>query len=98
MHLGLDSVIIAPTGSGKTLPMISPLLLPENKDKMVAIISPYKDLEFGQASRFTQLRLRAAVVNGDTWSVPLRRELEALKYQVALMSPEMPLERLTGVL
>ena len=44
--LGLDSVVIAGTGSGKTIPFMLPLLhLP---DKMVLIISPLKVLQTDQ--------------------------------------------------
>jgi len=39
--LGLDSVVIAGTGAGKTMPFMMPLLL--NKSKKVIIISPTQD-------------------------------------------------------
>ena len=45
LTLGLDSTVIAGTGSGKTLPWAIPLLLDENKDKMVLVISPLKALQ-----------------------------------------------------
>ena len=45
MTLGLDSTVIAGTGSGKTLPWAIPLLLDENKDKVVLVISPLKALQ-----------------------------------------------------
>ena len=45
MTLGLDSTVIAGTGSGKTLPWAIPLLLDENKDKIVLVISPLKALQ-----------------------------------------------------
>ena len=43
--LGLDVTAIAGTGSGKTLPWAMPLLLDENKDKMILVISPLKALQ-----------------------------------------------------
>ena len=44
--LGLDSVVIASTGSGKTIPFMLPLLhLPE---KIILIISPLKVLQTDQ--------------------------------------------------
>lgn len=46
--LGLDSLLIAGTGAGKTMPMVMGLLLPENKDKFVIIISPLNALEEDQ--------------------------------------------------
>ncbi|KAF8218453.1 hypothetical protein L208DRAFT_1140040, partial [Tricholoma matsutake] len=45
--LGLDTVVIAGTGSGKTIPfMLLPLCHPE---KMVLILSPLKTLQRDQA-------------------------------------------------
>jgi len=48
--LGLDCVVIAGTGSGKTMPFGMPLLLDEAKDKMVVVISPLNELEAEQVS------------------------------------------------
>jgi ATP-dependent helicase YprA (DUF1998 family) len=45
MTLGLDSTVIAGTGSGKTLPWAIPLLMDENKDNIVLVISPLKALQ-----------------------------------------------------
>jgi ATP-dependent helicase YprA (DUF1998 family) len=44
--LGLDCVVIAGTGSGKTIPFMLPLLL--HPDKMALIISPLKVLQRDQ--------------------------------------------------
>ena len=44
--LGIDTVVIAGTGSGKTIPFILPLVL--NREKMVLIISPLKVLQCDQ--------------------------------------------------
>jgi ATP-dependent helicase YprA (DUF1998 family) len=46
--LGLDSVVIAGTGAGKTMPFMMPLLL--DKKKRVIIISPLKVLQEDQVS------------------------------------------------
>ena len=43
--LGLDVTAIAGTGSGKTLPWMMPLLLEENRAKIVLVISPLKALQ-----------------------------------------------------
>ena len=48
--LGLDCVVIAGTGSGKTMPFWMPLLLDKNRDKMVVVISPLNELEAEQVS------------------------------------------------
>jgi bloom syndrome protein len=44
--LGLDSVVIAGAGAGKTMPFMMPLLL--NDKKKVIIISPLKILQADQ--------------------------------------------------
>ncbi|KAI0747610.1 P-loop containing nucleoside triphosphate hydrolase protein, partial [Daedaleopsis nitida] len=72
-HLGLDCIVIAGTGSGKTIPYLLPLLLPENEKKMIPVISPLKSLQRDQAKRFKKLGVRARAVNGDTWCQPLRK-------------------------
>jgi bloom syndrome protein len=46
--LGLDTVIIAGTGAGKTIPFMLPLLL--HKDKLMIVISPLKVLQQDQVS------------------------------------------------
>ena len=48
--LGLDCVVIAGTGSGKTMPFAMPLLVDKSKKKMVIVISPLNDLEEDQVS------------------------------------------------
>lgn len=49
--LGLDSTVIAGTGSGKTLPWAMPLLLDENKENTCLVISPLKALQADHVSR-----------------------------------------------
>jgi len=46
--LGLDVVLIAGTGAGKTLPFAMPLLVDQTKRKMVIVISPLNVLEHDQ--------------------------------------------------
>lgn len=47
--LGLDSVVIAGTGAGKTIPFMLPLLF--KPEKLVVIISPLKVLQDDQVSQ-----------------------------------------------
>jgi len=85
--LGLDSIVIAGTSSGKTIPFMLPLLLDDKKK--VLILSPLKVLQDDQVSpffilqvgpnimlqteRFEKMQLSAAAVNGDTWSPALQQ-------------------------
>ena len=46
--LGVDSIIIAGTGAGKTMPFVMPLM--QDKSKMMLIISPLKALQRDQVS------------------------------------------------
>ncbi|KAK7679200.1 hypothetical protein QCA50_017778 [Cerrena zonata] len=71
--LGLDTVVIAGTGSGKTIPCMLPLLLPENSMKTLVVISPLKALQRDQARRFRKVGISAAFVNEDTWSEGLEQ-------------------------
>jgi ATP-dependent helicase YprA (DUF1998 family) len=49
--LGLDTTVVAGTGSGKTLPWAMPLLLDENKGRACLVISPLKALQADHVSR-----------------------------------------------
>ncbi|KAJ6602109.1 P-loop containing nucleoside triphosphate hydrolase protein [Mycena sp. CBHHK59/15] len=69
--LGLDAVVIAGTGAGKTIPFMMPLLL--DRKKFVLVISPLKILQEDQAKRFRKMGLKAAAVNGDTYSRELQK-------------------------
>jgi len=48
--LGLDCIVIAGTGAGKTMPFVMPLLVDRTKKKLVIVISPLNDLEEDQVS------------------------------------------------
>jgi ATP-dependent helicase YprA (DUF1998 family) len=48
--LGLDCVVIAGTGAGKTIPFVLPLFAQDSWDKLVLIISPLNALETDQVS------------------------------------------------
>ncbi|KAF9222259.1 hypothetical protein BS17DRAFT_708598, partial [Gyrodon lividus] len=71
MILGVDSVVIAGTGAGKTLPFVMPL--PHNKTKSIIIISPLKALQQDQKWRFRMMGISAIDVNDDTWTLKLRQ-------------------------
>ncbi|KAJ7745181.1 P-loop containing nucleoside triphosphate hydrolase protein [Mycena maculata] len=88
--LGLDAVVIAGTGAGKTIPFMMPVLL--HRDKFVLVVSPLKVLQEDQASRFEAIGLAAAAVNGDTYSRAMQASLDGQKLNTVLTSPEMCLE------
>jgi ATP-dependent helicase YprA (DUF1998 family) len=48
--LGLDAMLVAGTGSGKTLPWAMPLLLDEYKERACIVISPLKALQADHVS------------------------------------------------
>ena len=93
--LGLDCVVIAGTGSGKTMPFAMPLLVDKTKKKMVIVISPLNDLEEDQASIHT------------VWYVPTycpekNREvyvdrLHVVEYQMNTLRQRLIIERLAKI-
>ncbi|KAJ6481357.1 P-loop containing nucleoside triphosphate hydrolase protein [Mycena vulgaris] len=85
--LGLDAVVIAGTGAGKTIPFMMPLLL--HCEKFVLIISPLKVLQEDQAARFEAIGLAAAAVNGDTYTRQMKDALDKQSLNAILTSPEM---------
>jgi ATP-dependent helicase YprA (DUF1998 family) len=46
--LGLDCVVVAGTGAGKTIPFVLPLFAQGSQDKLVIIISPLNALKTDQ--------------------------------------------------
>ncbi|KAJ7199811.1 hypothetical protein GGX14DRAFT_372863, partial [Mycena pura] len=66
--LGLDVVV---TGAGKTMPFMMPLLL--HPEKYSLVICPLKVLQQDQAQRFEKMGLKAASVNGDTYTRDLQK-------------------------
>ncbi|KLO19328.1 P-loop containing nucleoside triphosphate hydrolase protein [Schizopora paradoxa] len=85
LHLKLDTVMIAGTGSGKTLPFAIPPIL----GGKVLVISPLLSLQYNQVERFTKEGFKAVAVNGETWSPKLAQRLKAGHDQIIVTSPEM---------
>ena len=50
LTLGLDTTVVAGTGSGKTLPWAMLLLLAENKERSCLVVSPLKALQVDHVS------------------------------------------------
>ncbi|KAJ7591736.1 P-loop containing nucleoside triphosphate hydrolase protein [Mycena floridula] len=88
IYLGLDCILAAGTGMGKTIPFMM-MLLPDQK-KRIAVISPLKVLQQDQQKRFQDMGLSAARVNGDTWRrKKLRDSVRANDHQALFAGPEM---------
>ncbi|KAI1782002.1 P-loop containing nucleoside triphosphate hydrolase protein [Ganoderma leucocontextum] len=87
--LGLDCVVVAGTGAGKTIPYLLPLLLPETAHKTIPVISPLKSLQRDQANRFRKVGVSAVAANGDTWTASLRQEISNSKHRALFLGPEM---------
>ncbi|KXN91129.1 ATP-dependent DNA helicase Q-like 4A [Leucoagaricus sp. SymC.cos] len=87
LMLGLDVVVIAGTGCGKTAPFMMSVLL--NPGARLLIISPLKALQEDQECQFLTVGLSVVAVNGDTWGPSLRERLRRNPPQVILASPEM---------
>ena len=58
---GRDTVLIAPTGAGKTLVLAMPLLY--HKTKVSIVISPLQALETDQALKMNQLGIKSILVD-----------------------------------
>ncbi|KAH9952449.1 P-loop containing nucleoside triphosphate hydrolase protein, partial [Russula dissimulans] len=78
--LGLDCIVIAGTGTGKTMPFIMPLLVDPTKKKVVIIISPLNALKHDQVQwRFNKIGLHATAVNRDVWTPKLEEHMSFSK-------------------
>jgi len=60
--LGLDTTVVAGTGSGKTLPWAMPLLLDENKERTCLVVLPLKVLQVDHVSHWEVRRGFAVAV------------------------------------
>ncbi|KAF8141803.1 P-loop containing nucleoside triphosphate hydrolase protein [Boletus edulis] len=85
--LGLDCIIVAGTGSRKSLPFVMPSMI--HPDKILVVILPLNSLESDQAQRCTSMGITAVTVNHSTYTLHLHEELVERKYQIIFMSPEM---------
>ncbi|KIK90691.1 hypothetical protein PAXRUDRAFT_151365, partial [Paxillus rubicundulus Ve08.2h10] len=82
--LGIDCIVLAGTGFGKTFPFTIPSLLHPNK--ITIVISPLNAIKEDQAG------LKTAVVNHEIFDNKLYEELKDMSYQVIFTSPEMALK------
>ncbi|KII92674.1 hypothetical protein PLICRDRAFT_172734 [Plicaturopsis crispa FD-325 SS-3] len=84
---GVDSVVVAGTGTGKTLIAAIPLLL--HPETISIMISPLKRLQSSHVKSYAKLGVRAAAINGDTTTDPVFwKDVESGKYPLLIVSPE----------
>jgi superfamily II DNA/RNA helicase len=101
--LGINSLVIAGTGTGKTMPFMMPLMLDSKKKAL--IISPLKILQanqvclcsttpiscliFLQVSRFEKAKVSAVAVNGESWSTQLLQVCRVIDLWESLMDVKL---------
>ncbi|KAG8939041.1 hypothetical protein FRC04_007117 [Tulasnella sp. 424] len=96
---GRDAVVIAPTGAGKSLPIILPLLAKDHKEGNWALcLSPLNALQELQVAAFRALGVKAVAVNAssapmylsldidkDALFINLRNDRPNIKHEIARM-------------
>ncbi|KAH9929200.1 P-loop containing nucleoside triphosphate hydrolase protein [Fomitopsis serialis] len=89
---GVDMIIQAPTGAGKTAIVAGAHLWPHDEAKVTIMVSPLLSLEDEMVKTFKdQFNLNAVAVSSQNGSCSptIVRDILALKYQIILASPEM---------
>ncbi|PBK84505.1 P-loop containing nucleoside triphosphate hydrolase protein, partial [Armillaria gallica] len=85
MLVGLDTVLIAGTGAGKTIPFMLPLLM--DKQKKVLVVSPLKVLQNDQVRSVPLCSLHSKLTDHQ-----ILQNIMDGTYQALFMGPEMCLE------
>ncbi|THH29666.1 hypothetical protein EUX98_g4513 [Antrodiella citrinella] len=94
--LGLDAVVLAGTGTGKTAAYMLPLLLPETAGKVLIVIEPLVALQRDQVRRFKKMGIPALAVNSKNWTEKKAKDIKDLKYRALFIRPEMAIEHAGG--
>ncbi|KAG8732695.1 hypothetical protein FRC10_000752 [Ceratobasidium sp. 414] len=86
-HLGIDVLVIAGTGAGKTLPMVANCWL--NPHLIVFLVLPLNALGNQQAKKFRDWKINAIAVNATTHYPGLYKDALEGRYQVIISSIEV---------
>ncbi|KAF8066044.1 hypothetical protein FPV67DRAFT_1418171 [Lyophyllum atratum] len=91
LHAKKDVVGVAATGAGKTLSFWIALLmaLEEGKDKMVFVVTPLNLLGKQNVASLEKAGLSAIAVDGDSATPEAFKDIEAGKYRVVTINPEV---------
>ncbi|KAH9897008.1 hypothetical protein C8Q73DRAFT_780555 [Cubamyces lactineus] len=94
---GVDMIVQAPTGSGKTALAAGPHLWPGNERKFTLMVCPLLSLEEEMVQTFkNEFGLNAVALNSanGACSPLVIKDILAMKYQIILISPEMVQSRM----
>ncbi|KIJ30142.1 hypothetical protein M422DRAFT_268388 [Sphaerobolus stellatus SS14] len=69
VSLGLDTILVAGSGAGKTLPFVMPLLANKGPRKKILIISPLNVLQEDQHDLCNKMGIPAVAVNSETYNI-----------------------------
>ena len=73
LALGVDIMVIAATGRGKTTPFILPLLGYNLPKKKIIVIAPLPLIQKGHTNQFLKLGISTVAVNSETWNEALKK-------------------------
>ena len=73
LELGLDCLLIAGTGRGKTIPFPLVLMSDTTHRRKILVVVPLLLLQYDQVDRFRDMGLHAVAVNADTFNEKLKK-------------------------
>ncbi|KIL55528.1 hypothetical protein M378DRAFT_188664 [Amanita muscaria Koide BX008] len=91
LYQGKDVVVCAATGFGKTLTFWIPLVmaLEEGRDKVSVVVTPLNLLGKQNVEVLEKVGIPAVAVDGESASEEVFKDIEAGKYRVIIINPEL---------